>query len=250
MSNGAPIIFLWLVLGLTAGAALDLLIRSLIKRRDLIQTRCSCDAPRIDLRVVPLWGALARAHCPQCSKRLGVRLLVLEIATAAVFAALAWRFPINFALVVYSGYALVLALVFVVDLEHRLIFNSVTYPCMLLSLLVGGFLYGRSFTGGLQNSLAGGLFAGGLFLALYVLAALLYRRDDALGFGDVKLALLIGLMVGWPNAVAAMLLGSVAGGVIGVFLMVRRRSGRATMPYGTALGIGAIISILWLQPVL
>jgi leader peptidase (prepilin peptidase)/N-methyltransferase len=79
---------------------------------------------------------------------------------------------------------------------------------------------------------------------LYLLAIVIYRRDDALGMGDVKLAFLVGLMAVWPRALTAILFATMVGAVFGLILMLRARSGRATMPYGTALALGAFASFL------
>jgi len=241
---------IWAALGLVVGAFLDWAIRALTAARvDASDPRCPvCDAPRLDRCLLPVAGALLAGACPKCGRRRWPGSLAIEAATAATYAGLAWRFPPGLALLVFSLYAAILIVVFLVDLRHRLILNVVTYPSMLFALAMAGFLLGPSFASGVGYALLGGLFGGGLFFGLYFLAILIYRRDDALGLGDVKLALLIGLMIGWPGAVVAILLGSFFGAVIGLGLMVRARSSRATMPYGTALALGSVASILWHPP--
>lgn len=240
----------WAALGLVVGAFLDLAIRGLTAARpDTADVLCPlCAMPKVDRRLFPVLGALLAGTCPKCGRRRWPALLAIEAGTAAAFAAIAWRFPLGLSLLVFSLYTGILVIVFVVDLRHRLILNVLTYPSMLLALVAAGFLFGSGFADGIARALLGGLFGGGLFFGLYLLAILVYRRDDALGLGDVKLALLIGLMTGWPGAMAAIVLGSFLGAIIGLGLMLRARSGRATMPYGTALALGALVSILWHPP--
>ena len=92
----------------------------------------------------------------------------------------------------------------------------------------------------------GGLFYGGLFMGMYVLAMAIYRQVGALGFGDVKLALLIGLITGLQGAIIAALIGTLIGALLAVWLMVfGRTSSKAAMPYGPALSLGAVVTIIW-----
>ena len=86
---------------------------------------------------------------------------------------------------------------------------------------------------------------GGFFAVLYLLAALIYRRDDALGMGDVKLAVVIGLMTGLPRSLVAMIAGIALGSVAAAAVMAMGRSGRSVMPYGTSLSVGAMLAILY-----
>jgi prepilin signal peptidase PulO-like enzyme (type II secretory pathway) len=244
------LLLIWAALGLVVGVCLDLLIRWLVMRReDTRGLHCSvCETPRLDRRLLPIFGPFLVDSCPSCGRRRWRVPIAIHMSTAAAFAALAWRLPLDVSLVIFSLYAGILLIVFVTDLQHRLILNAVTYPAMLVAAVLAALLFDPGLAGGVWRALLGALFAGGLFFLLYVLAVILYRRDDALCLGDVKLAALIGLMTGWPGAMAAILLGTFLGALIGLGVMVRARSGRATMPYGTALTLGALLSILWHPP--
>ena len=166
----------------------------------------------------------------------------MEISTGALFAALFLRLGLSWLLAVCSLYAAILVLVFVVDLEHRLILNVVTFPSIVLAVVLGFLVPGLSALSGFL----GGLFYGGLFLALYILSVIIYKREDALGQGDVKLALFIGLITGMPGAFIAALIGTLLGAVVGLWTMVvRRASSKSTMPYGTSLVIGALLVLVW-----
>jgi leader peptidase (prepilin peptidase)/N-methyltransferase len=79
---------------------------------------------------------------------------------------------------------------------------------------------------------------------MLAIGLLLYRRADVFGLGDVKLAVFIGVVSGFPTALRALVLGVVVGGVLGLGVAVVRRSTRSTMPYGPALAIGAYLT--WL----
>ena len=95
----------------------------------------------------------------------------------------------------------------------------------------------------------GALIAGAVFGVCYALAYLIYHTD-ALGLGDVKLAVLIGLLIGWPAIINALFYGTLAGAATGMVLMIARRADRHTMiPLGTGLSLGAFLALL-LAPLL
>ncbi|MCL5961276.1 MAG: prepilin peptidase [Chloroflexi bacterium] len=239
-------LFLWLVAGLIVGAGIDLMAFRLPRREPLLSmpTRCgNCGAALGSLELVPLLGYLiTRGKCRVCGAQPILKSVLIELVTMAVFGALFLRFGLSWVLVIYSLYAAILVLVFVIDLEHRLILNVVTYPSIIVALALSFVTPGlNGFSG-----LLGGLFYGGLFLALYVASVLIYKRDDALGQGDVKLALFIGLITGMPGALTAALLGTALGALAGIWaLMVKRVSSKSAIPYGTALCAGALVVLIW-----
>ncbi len=236
----------WTLLGLVVGAALNLLIVRLPKRKfpfELPVTCRYCRKPLSFLELLPLvsyvWG---RGRCRRCGQRLEFRYLLVEVTTGGLFAALFARFGLSWPLIIYSFYASVFVIVFMIDWQHRRILNVVTYPSIAVALALMFITPGL----GAGQALLGGLFYGGLFFALYVIGTMLYRQSEALGLGDVKLALFIGLITGLQGALAAALIGTLLGAVFGLALMVfKRASARAGMPYGPALSMGALAAILW-----
>ncbi|MBI2862283.1 MAG: prepilin peptidase, partial [Chloroflexi bacterium] len=138
-------------------------------------------------------------------------------------------------------YTFVLLLVFFIDLEQRLILNEVVLIAGLAALLLSPFIPGLTWL----RALLGGLSYGGVFALLYLLAWALYRRDDALGLGDVKLSILLGLMTGIPRVWVALSLAVLLGALVGLGLLLAGRGARAFMPYGTSMAVGAFLALLW-----
>ena len=144
----------------------------------------------------------------------------------------------------------------VIDLEHRLILHPTSMVGAVLGLIVGTVIHSRAdgLLLGVGKSLLGGLFGFGVMYLLYMLGTLVARYrarrmqasgqalddEEALGGGDVYLAGVLGLMLGWPFILNALVLGVLLGGLISflfiALLLVRRRySGDALMtfiPYG------------------
>jgi leader peptidase (prepilin peptidase) / N-methyltransferase len=149
-----------------------------------------------------------------------------------------------------------LLLIAVIDIEHRLILRLVALPAAALAALAGWATPGHSLAG----TLLGGAAAYGIMLGLYLLAGLyglaigrLRGRpldEVALGGGDVNLALVIGLAVGWPGILVALMITVLAGGAFSLVVIVtqlvrRRYSPHMVMPYGPFLIIGALAVYLY-----
>lgn len=231
---------LWAVVGWLAGGILGVLAVALpaSRVRTTAGGRCAkCGAP-VGLAALVLAPGPGAGRCPVCQTRLREAWPLVEAATAASFAALAWRFGWGWPLAAYTAFAALLALVAFIDLRHRLILDVLTFPAICLALLLA------HFTIGLPRALLGGLAAGGVYLMLYLLAWLLYRHGGALGLGDVKLALLIGLVVGAPAALGAAVYGAIVGAVMALALLAAGRSRTYAMPYGPSLVLGALAAIL------
>jgi len=170
---------------------------------------------------------------------------VLSAIALAALAVAITPFPV---LVVRSIFALVLVQVIFFDFEHRLILDRVMFPSMVLAALVG---LSSLVTPGLGLwmqawwvGIAMGVAAGALFLLLSLAGAALFKAE-ALGFGDVKLAVFMGLLLGWPYTFTAIFYGVVLAGVVSIGVIVRRRSMKGTIAYGPYLAAGAMIMLLY-----
>src|SRR5579872_1196250 len=127
-------------------------------------------------------------------------------------------------LAVRSLFVLVFVQVIFFDLEHRLILDRIIFPAMSVALVAS--LFNQPWWAGLATGLAAGV----IFLVLS-LAGSAMLHAEVLGFGDVKLAAFMGLVLGWPFIVTALFYGVVLGAIAAVGVAVWRRSLRATFAY-------------------
>ena len=162
---------------------------------------------------------------------------ILSALLFAIFATHMTAFPL---LALRSVFVLVLVQVIFFDFEHRLILDRVMFPAMALALVVS--LFGHPWWVGIATGLGFGL----LFLVLGLVGQAIFKAE-ALGFGDVKLALFMGLLVGWPYIAQAVFYGVVFAGVASVGVIVRNRSMKGTIAYGPYLAAGTLI-VLYLLP--
>ena len=169
---------------------------------------------------------------------------VLSAIVFAAFAVAISSFPL---LVVRSIFGLVLVQVIFFDFEHRLILDRVMFPSIALAALVGisalvapGLgLWRQPWWAGI----AMGFIAGAIFLILSLVGAVIFKAE-ALGFGDVKLAAFMGLLLGWPYTFTAIFYGVLLAGVVAIGVIVWRRSMKGSIAYGPYLALGALILLL------
>lgn len=131
----------------------------------------------------------------------------------------------------------VLVSVAVYDLHNRRVKNVVTVPVSVLALLLRIAFEGSDFL----EVLVAGVVA---FLAFFALALIL---RGGLGMGDVKLAGMLGFLLG-EKVLPALFVGTVAGGVAAAYLLTRSTGRRATMAYGPYLALGGAVAILLTHP--
>ncbi len=228
------------VLGLAVGSFLNVVAWRLPRGESLAHPPSACPAcgtairPRDNVPVVS-W-LLLRGRCRACAAPISPRYPLVEATTAVLWVAVViarWDDAAEIAL----GIALVTLMVPVVliDLDHRLIPNKLTGPFAVLAVVIGLVLD----LDGVPEQLIAGAAAGGFFL----LTALAYPRG--MGMGDVKLAGVMGLLLG--RAVApAIFIGLIGGVVVGAVIIARlgAAQGRKTaVPFGPFLAAGAVIAV-------
>ncbi len=169
---------------------------------------------------------------------------ILSAIVFAVFALVITPLPL---LLLRSVFALVLVQVIFFDFEHRLILDRVIFPSMALALVVSLSPLITPALGLWRQpwwiGIVMGLIAGALFLILALAGSAIFKAE-ALGFGDVKLAAFMGLLLGWPYTFTAMFYGVVLAGLIAIGYIAWHRSLKGTIAYGPYLAAGALIMLL------
>jgi leader peptidase (prepilin peptidase)/N-methyltransferase len=156
-------------------------------------------------------------------------------------------------LIPYTVYSAIFVLVLVIDLEHKLILTIVIYPAWILALLGSLFHPQPHFY---RLALLGGAVGFGVLYLIYLLGELFVKvmsrirgkqiHAVAFGFGDVRLGGFIGLVLGFPDVLAALLVAILLGGLGGILywfvsaVLLRRYSLFTAIPYGPFLVLGAM----------
>jgi leader peptidase (prepilin peptidase) / N-methyltransferase len=240
--------FFFTVLGLEIGSFLNVCIDRLPVGHSIVTPPSHCDACGRRLSpgdLIPVFSYLRTGgKCSYCGAVIPRRVLLVEIITGALFALLFWKYGLTVIFGITVFYGCVFLVLFFIDLETKLILNVIVYPMMPAALLISS-LYPQPALSQFTSALIGG--AAGFILFLII--ALVSR--GGMGFGDVKLAGLIGLAVGFPNIFTAIMLAILSGGLVAVVLLVfkikKRKEG---VPFGPFLAAGAMLTLLYGKDIL
>jgi leader peptidase (prepilin peptidase) / N-methyltransferase len=206
------------VAGVLAGAVIEIVIDR-VPKRELLSTWT-----RQDVRVT--------------------RATAVAGLTVALFIGLALRYHDSWALPAFLSVAAGLVTLSAIDLEHFLLPNRIVYPLALatLMLLTLGAI-GDGDWGALGRAALGGL------VGMLALGALHVASPRSMGFGDVKLAFVLGLALGWlgwGELLLGLFCGFLAGALVGLALIALRRRGRKDhLPFGPFLAFGTLVVLLW-----
>jgi len=160
-----------------------------------------------------------------------------------IFALLYWHYGLSTELGVLAFYACLFIIIFVIDLEHGLILNKVVYPGIVIALLLA-LLPHPWLTQWVVTGIANAALGGAVGFVILFLIAIVSR--GGMGWGDVKLAALIGLATGFPLVFFSLIMGAILGGIVAVALMIaKKKTRRETIPFGPFLAVAAMITLLW-----
>lgn len=232
------------VLGLAVGSFLNVVVHRVPRGESVASPPSACPACGVPIRArhnVPLLGwLLLRGRCFDCAEPISVRYPLVEAGTALLFAVTVAHLDADLSLLPaylwFAGIAVALALI---DLDVRRLPHAIVLP----SYAVLGVLL--ALDGDPAALRRAGVGAAVLF-ALYLAIALV--ADGAMGFGDVKLAGLVGGMtayLSWGTLLVGAFLGFLLGAVAGVLLIATRHAGRrSAVPFGPFMLLGAWSGVL------
>lgn len=241
------------VLGLVVGSFLNVVIARVPRGESVVRpgSRCpDCSAPVGPRDNVPVvsW-LLLRGRCRHCGRRISRRYPLVELGTAALFAVLALRFGLDPGLPAFLYLGAVGVALALIDLDVKRLPDALTlpsYPVGIALLALAALLGAAEGWSGLLRALLGMA----AYYAFYFVLVLVYPAG--MGFGDVKLAGVLGLFtawIGWGSWAVALAGGFLLGGVWSIGLLLFRRAGRRTaIPYGPFMLAGALVAVLAGEP--
>ena len=244
------------LIGLAIGSFLNVCIFRLPRGASVITPGSSCPSCRHRLswrENIPLFSyLLQKARCRHCQQKISWIYPLVEVSTGSLFAGLLLRFGISPAFFLNAFFCSVLIVLIVVDLNARILPNPLTIGGTLVGLacapLQAGEILGVAqgdYQAAYLFSAGGSLIGGG---TLWLVAELYYRirKQEGLGFGDVKMMFMVGAFVGWRFVWPVVLMGSILGVLIGGFYMyILKKGSRYELPFGSFLGIAAMIVVFW-----
>ncbi|MGO4783455.1 prepilin peptidase [Cryobacterium sp. W22_MBD10_FK3] len=251
--------------GALIGSFLNVVAYRVPKRISVVSPPSACTQCGVRIKgydnIPVLSWCLLRGKCRNCKSAISVRYPLIELGTAIFFALVAswvfsggismrWRETLTVGIVAtaavllaYLYLAAISVALTVIDIETHTLPNSIVVPAYPVSVVL---LTAAGFLGGEPGRVLGALVGGIAMFGMYLLLALASR--GGMGLGDVKLAGVLGLYLGWlgwgPLAVGAF--GAfLLGGLFSVMLIITRRANRKSgIPFGPWMLAGAWLGIL------
>ena len=246
--------FVVFLLGLIVGSFLNVVILRMNTGRSYVKGKSKCASCSRNLEwyeLIPVFSFLAlKGKCRTCLNEISFQYPVVELITALVFTLLYIKIPLVYAFTSYAWLSFVLALaiasilivILVYDFRHKIIPDSAVYAFIILS--VASVAYKALTIPGFPFFPA---IASGVVVALPFFFLWLLSKGKAMGFGDVKLALGIGWLLGITGGFTAILLAFWVGGIFGLFLLAltHRYHMKSQIPFAPFLIIGIFIVGVW-----
>ena len=231
-----PLLAVWAgLLGAVVGSFLNVVAARVPVGASVVRPRSACPrcghAIRSRDNVPVVSWLLLHGRCRDCAEPISARYPLVEAATAVLFAAATFRFGADWPLPAFLFLAAVSVVLTVIDLDTMRLPDAIVLPSYVVAAALGLLTVPGSGWGPMVRAIVGGV---ALMLAYGVIWW--FTNGTALGFGDVKLAALVGgyaAWLGWGHLVVAGFGAFVLGAIVGVTLMVARRAGRRTaVPFG------------------
>lgn len=247
------------VYGLIFGSFLNVVIYRMHELETIVNSRSHCMKCKKILNwydLVPLLSfLLLRGKCRNCKEEISLQYPLVELSTA-VLLTLTYIFASGRGVstgwlvadtIVYSLLIGSLIVIFMSDLKEYIIPDEIVWPSIGLALVYLG-VRGWMFDGvwGVEKLLLGVVVVAGVPALISVPS-----KGKWMGYGDITLGVLLGLIVGYPLVILSMMLAFILGGITGVVLLVMKaKKMSSAVPFGPFLITGAIVALFWGQRII
>ncbi|MEO5646486.1 MAG: prepilin peptidase [Candidatus Paceibacterota bacterium] len=242
------------IFGLIIGSFLNVVILRLNTGRSPAQGRSKCarcNTPLSWYELIPVFSYIGlKGKCKTCNTHISFQYPIVELLTAIVFtiiyttALATYGFTTMTAIVfVFSTIiAALLIIIFVYDIRHTIIPDTIVYLFIIMALL--SILWSTFTVSGFSAGIA---IFNGVFVALPFFLLWALSKGRFMGFGDVKLALGIGWLLGLTGGFSALLFSFWIGGIVGLFMLAlsRKYHMRSEIPFAPFLIMGTFIVGVW-----
>jgi leader peptidase (prepilin peptidase)/N-methyltransferase len=238
------------IVGIAIGSFLNVCIDRLPIGKSLISPPSHCDSCQRRLGIldmIPVFSYLIlRGRCRYCGARIPIRVFIVEALCGILFLLAFWRYGLTAQFGVTAFWCCVFLVIIFIDWEKQLILNKITYPAYVIAMII---LAVHTYVPGAnlmppEATIINGVASAAVIFAVFLIIVLISPKG--MGMGDAKLVALIGLVSGFPLVIFSMVVGVVLGGIVAAVLLATKKKGRKdVIPYGTFLGIGPIIALIF-----
>jgi leader peptidase (prepilin peptidase)/N-methyltransferase len=213
------------------------------------RSRCpSCGTQIAAVHNIPLFSwLLLGGKCASCQAPISARYPLIEAMTGLLSGLIVWAFGVSFGCAAALLFLWALIALTVIDIDHQLLPDSITYPLMWLGL--GASLFYQPGSGlpfpQIHDAVVG-VMAGYLSLWSVYWLFKLATGKEGMGYGDFKLLAALGAWLGWQMLPLVILLSAVVGALVGIgMIMTLGRDRQIPIPFGPYLAGAGLIALLW-----
>lgn len=254
---------LWLALfflvGAVIGSFLNVVADRLLAGKSIISppSHCAECKRRLSARDnIPIFSYLwLKGRCRYCRATIPIRLFWVELGMGILFAFIYWHFGFVWESAFVAFYCCIFVVLLVTDLEHGVLPNKIVYPGVVIAFILAalgsllGFEPHYIANLGFKWWAADAIVGGAIFFGFLFIVAVASR--GGMGWGDVKLAGMVGLVTGFPLVFVAMFLAFVGGGLIaGTLLLLKVKKRKDAIPFGPFISLAAIATLFWGRAIL
>jgi len=235
-----------LLLGLIFGSFFNVVIYRLPKGGDIVFPRSACPNCQKIIKFydnIPVISYLILlGKCRNCQKKISIQYPVIEIFTALTFWFAYQHFGEHLIYFIFACIFLsILIILAIIDAQHMILPDELTLGGAVL-FLAFSFFNPRITT---LNSIISAFSSALIFAGIYFFYVK-FRKKEGLGFGDVKMMLLLGAFLGIQKLIIALFLASILGILVGLFMIIfKNKNLQLALPFGTFLSIGSYISLFY-----
>jgi leader peptidase (prepilin peptidase)/N-methyltransferase len=247
MAATLPVLF---VVGAFIGSFLNVCIYRLPRGESVVWpgSHCpSCNQPVAPYDNVPVLSyLLLLGKCRRCRAPISIQYPLVEVLNGLAYVLVAWRFGLTWPALAYAAFCSALIVVSGIDLEHQIIPDRITLPGLAIGLVAAATILPIT----LVNAVIGVAVGGGLLWLLAWLSPYLFGKEG-MGGGDIKLMGMVGAFLGWKPALLTIMLGAIAGSVLGMTLIAIKLLRRDQyIPFGPFLALGAVVALFFADDLL
>ncbi len=241
--------------GLIVGSFLNVVIHRVPLGESIVKPRSRCPACEHTIAWydnIPLLSfLLLKGRCRHCGEKISFRYFFVELLTAllSIQTWLYFQEPVFYFAYFCFLLAPLVAVIFI-DLQHRIIPNSISLPGILIGAVVHYLAAPPMMETQALIDSGVGIVIGGGFLFLVAWAYEKIKKREGLGGGDVKLAAMLGAFFGWQAVLMILLIASVLGSVIGLLVVSLKKNWEYALPFGPFLALAAYFQLFWGKAIL
>lgn len=232
---------IFFIFGAVFGSFLNVVIYRLPKGESIIHPSSHC--PVCGAKILPrdnipiLSYIILKGKCRNCGAKISSIYIVVESLTALIFTFGYIYYGISFNLLQFLVFNLILIPIAFIDWNTMLIPDTLTFGGIVVGLVFS------IFSGEIIYSMIGGIISWAMLLLFGIIGKWIFRKE-AIGFGDVKLAGMLGVFVGWQGFIILLVIGSFIGAIYGIIMEIKGKIEDSKIPFAPFLAIGGVIAYI------